>query len=120
MPAVGEKLGDWGEQAACDFLTSSGYEIVTRNYRTARGEIDIIARDGDTLVFVEVKTAKSLRMGHPTTWVTPKKQQQIGAMAAAYLAEKQLIDVECRFDVIGVVRRRAKPEIKHIINAFWI
>ncbi|HHL73329.1 MAG TPA: YraN family protein [Bacteroidetes bacterium] len=120
MAVRGKKLGAWGEQAACSYLAGKGYEIVQRNYRTARGEIDIIAREGATLIFVEVKTATSLRMGDPVTWVTPKKQQQIAMMASLYLAENELVDINCRFDVIGVVRSGEQAVIEHIINAFWI
>ncbi len=120
MAVRDKKLGAWGEQAACSYLAGKGYDIVQCNYRTARGEIDIIAREGTTIVFVEVKTATSLRMGSPVTWVTPKKQQQIAMMASLYLAENELVDIDCRFDVIGVVRSGGEAVIEHIVNAFWV
>lgn len=115
-----KSLGDWGESQAAAFLLKKGYSIKKKNYRKGRGELDIIAETGDTLVFVEVKTASSDTMGPPQSWVTPQKQQQIGRVAQEYLYEIDADDIECRFDVIGVKKVGSTAKIIHIENAFWL
>ena len=80
----------------------AGYDILERNYRAIRGEIDVIAQDGDFIVFVEVKTRRSLKFGLPQTAVTTQKQRQISKVALAYLQAKNLFDAPCRFDVISI------------------
>jgi putative endonuclease len=114
-----KRLGARGEDVAASYLQKKGIHILQRNYRREFGEIDIVARDGKTLVFVEVKTASTNHYGLPEEWVTERKQRQIARMAAAYLQEYQLRDVDCRFDVVTVNRTR-NDEINHIQNAFWI
>jgi len=114
------RVGREGEEQAARFLTAKGYRLLERNYRGERGEIDIIAQQGSTLVFVEVKTAKGLRFGEPETWVTPRKQQQIGKVAAKYLQEHDITDMDCRFDVVAIARRGARWQITHLENAFWL
>ena len=114
-------FGDWGEQRAAAYLTAQGCKIIKRNFRLGQlGEIDLIAEDQGTLVFVEVKTQSSEAMGDAAAWVTPKKQRQIGKMAAAYLAFNQIEDRDCRFDVVVVARSAQGVEIRHIPNAFWL
>lgn len=113
-------LGSWGEQRAAEYLEKLGYQIIIRNFRHGHGEIDIIADDEGTLVFVEVKTQKSEAMGEAFTWVTRKKQRQIGRVALAYLTVNNIIDRDCRFDVIAVAKGLNGVEIKHIPNAFWL
>jgi len=110
------RKGASGEDAAIEYLLTKGYEVITRNYRARRGEIDCIARDPDgrTLVFVEVKAAYSGSAGHPLSWVTPSKQRTIAGMARLYLAEHGITSVPCRFDVIAV----AGGKIDHLRNAF--
>jgi len=116
-----KEIGRKGEQKAAEFLTHKGYRILKQNYRWARGEIDIVARDGDTLVFVEVKTkAGSSDFGEPETWVTPRKQQQIGQVALRYLQENEIVDTDCRFDVVAVTYKQGQWRLKHIENAFWL
>jgi len=111
--------GNRGEELAAKFLLRKGFRILERNYRSRRGEIDIIARKGKTLAFVEVKTDRTGRFGAPKGWVTLRKQRQIAKMASKYLQEKSLVGVDLRFDVIGISLREGKPEIEHIENAFW-
>lgn len=113
------KKGSLGEKIASDFLTQLGYEILKKNYQYGHGEIDIIAKDGDVLVFVEVKYRKSLEYGRPEFAITKSKQKQIRKIAEAYLYENQIKDQSCRIDVIAIVHLpKQKPEINHYINAF--
>ncbi|MYB95221.1 YraN family protein [Candidatus Poribacteria bacterium] len=91
-----------GESLAVAHLKARGYDILERNYRALRGEIDLIAQDGEFIVFVEVKTRRSLKFGLPQTAVTTQKQQQISKVALAYLQAKNLFDTPCRFDVIAI------------------
>ncbi len=95
-------LGKAGENAACEALRRRGYVILARGYRTRIGEIDIVARDGPTLVFVEVKARTSSRCGYPAEAVTLHKQAKITAMAEDYLARCGWHDRPCRFDVVAV------------------
>jgi len=115
-----QNLGNWGEQRAAEFLEQKGYKILTRNFRYGHGEIDLIADDHGMLVFVEVKTQRSDQMGDAFTWVTRRKQRQIGRVALAYLTVNHIEDRDCRFDVIAVARREDRVEINHIPNAFWL
>ena len=109
------RKGREGEEEAADYLVSQGYSIVSRNYRTNRGEIDCIARDPlGVLVFVEVKCAKSSALGSPAFWVTRPKQLKIARLARQYLAEHGLKNQRCRFDVITIY----KGKLDHIRNAF--
>ena len=107
-----------GEDLAVDHLEQLGYTIHKRNYRFHRGEIDIIAQDGDTLVFVEVKTRGSGAFGEPEEAVTIHKSSQIRKIARGYLFERKINDRECRFDVIAVDVVDGRPVIRHIENAF--
>ncbi len=91
-----------GESAAADYLKAHGYQILAQNYRFQRGEIDIIVQQEDRIVFVEVKTRRSLKFGLPQHAVTLKKQRQISKIALAYLQSQDLMDVPCRFDVIAI------------------
>ena len=91
-----------GESLALKHLKARGCEILAQNYRIRRGEIDLIARDGEFIVFVEVKTRRSLRFGLPQAAVTLQKQRQISKVALAYLQAQNLLDAPCRFDVIAI------------------
>jgi putative endonuclease len=114
-----QALGRSGEDAALEYLIGKKYAIVETRYRRHRGEIDIIARDGATFVFVEVKTRTSAAYGRPEEAVTPAKQQQIRRVAQGYLFERRLGSPLCRFDVLAV-RRGDDGEfcIEHFRNAF--
>ena len=91
-----------GESLAAKHLKARGYRILAQNYRSRRGEIDLIARDGEFVVFVEVKTRRSLKFGLPQAAVTLQKQRQISKVALAYLQSRNLLDAPCRFDVIAI------------------
>ena len=112
-------LGKSGEEVALHYLEKNKYRIIARSFRMFRGEIDIIAYDRKTLVFVEVKTRKSRDFGFPEESVTPNKQRQIIKIAEGFLAKNNLQNVECRFDVVSVLFRVDKGySIHHIKNAF--
>jgi putative endonuclease len=95
-----------------------GYRILEQNYRTVLGEIDIIARDRDTLVFVEVKARTSWRYGNPKSAVTPRKQRKISMVALHYLKSTAQSRVKARFDVVAIHSASAAPQIELIKNAF--
>jgi putative endonuclease len=112
-----------GEDAAARFLTRSGFEIVDKNVRTRAGEIDLIARDGKTLVFVEVKTLRDLVEGDPPqAAVNTRKQNRLGKLATGYLKSKRIRQTPCRFDVVSVIfnEEGAVKAIRHIPNAFSV
>ena len=119
-PHSNTSFGRAGEQLAADYLASAGMQIMERNFRIREGEIDLIAMDGVTLVFVEVKSGHTAAFGEPETWVNPRKQRQIGKVAAAYLQMKEIENVDCRFDVVAISFEKGRPHIKHIQNAFWL
>jgi putative endonuclease len=95
-------LGKAGEDRACRELERRGYAILARRYRTRLGEIDIVARDGPTIVFVEVKARTCARYGEPAEAVTLHKQAKVVAMAEDYLARRHLHGAPCRFDVVAI------------------
>lgn len=118
MSRHGNDIGRMGEELAARYLSKAGYEIISRNYREKFGEIDIIARDGSMLVFIEVKTRKSKRFGHPLEAITSHKQHQISKAATAYLSRNGLLDAPARFDVIGIGIDNGEPDVVHLRHAF--
>lgn len=112
------KTGAQGEEIAAHYLLSKKYEIVQRNYRCRYGEIDIIARRKNVLVFTEVKTRRSDAFGSALEAVSLKKQRSISAVAQEYLQHNRLCGNAARFDVIAVHLHDGYPEIEHIKNAF--
>ncbi|MEM5770556.1 MAG: YraN family protein [Bacillota bacterium] len=114
-----QSLGKKGEEVARAFLESRGYKVETVNYRTPAGEIDIVARDKAVMVFVEVKTRKSLTFGLPYEAVHFHKQAKIRRVAMQYLAEKAVSCRGMRFDVISILISPAGDyQIEHLVNAF--
>lgn len=112
-------LGLRGEDLALSHLKRFGYRIVGQGYRKLRGEIDIVAYDGETLVFVEVKTRTGTEFGSPEESVTPGKQRQIRRIALAFLTERNLGDVDCRFDVVSILFDECgKWTLTHFKDAF--
>ena len=95
-------LGKTGEDIACRELRRRGYEILTRRFRTRLGELDIVARDGATIVFVEVKTRTNAKFGTPSEAVTALKQRKVCLMASDYLHRQGLYNRPCRFDVVAI------------------
>ena len=107
-------LGRAGELKAEEFLKKKGFKILKTNYKTHCGEIDIIALDGECLVFVEVKTRSSEEFGLPSEAVTIKKQEKYFKVALEFLQREKKLDSQCRFDVIEI----ENGQINHIIDAF--
>jgi putative endonuclease len=115
------RLGEIGEELACAELERRGYVILARRYRTRVGEIDIVARDGPTVVFVEVKTRENVAFGHPAEAVTWWKQQRIAAMAADFRVRRRMTMAPCRFDVVAITwPRDGRPGVEIIRGAFAI
>ena len=111
-------LGRWGEEEAERFLRRAGYKILARNYRTPVGELDIVARHGKLLVFIEVKTRRSLAFGTPQEAVGPTKQRQIVRAAQWYLNSGNGKGLQPRFDVIAVRPGDNGALIEHLQDAF--
>lgn len=111
------KTGDEGEALAVEFLEEKGYRIIDRNFHFGRlGEIDIIAMDGDVVVFVEVKYSRSLKYGYPEQRITRNKLQKLRKAADGWLMKKGIEDAPCRLDVIGILNMDGHPEITHLEN----
>jgi putative endonuclease len=119
-----ESTGRRGERIAAAYLEAKGYVIVARNWRApeTRNEVDLIAEDGDCLVFVEVKTARTTGFGGPLGWITPRKQAAIARAAAAYRAVVQPRHREFRFDAItiGPPGQDRKRVLTHVAAAFTL
>lgn len=111
-------LGRSGEEAALKFLKSKGYRILSRNYKSKLGEIDIIAEDKDTVCFVEVKTRSSDKFGLPQEALSNFKQRQIAKTALGFLKENRLLERKARFDAVSVTWEGDSPQIDLITNAF--
>jgi putative endonuclease len=113
-------LGSYGESLARLYLKNHGYRILEENFRNKLGEIDLIAQDGKTICFVEVKTRQSLDQGQPYEAVTPWKIRKLSQMATFYLKHKyHSLEIPSRFDVISIVHdKTGTPNIQHIKNAF--
>ena len=114
-----QTLGELGETLACDELRRRGYAILERRYRTRYGEIDIVARHGDVLVFVEVKARAGDAFGTGAEAVTEYKQRRVARMAADFLARRRLHDRPCRFDVVSVAVGGERARIEVIPGAFY-
>lgn len=112
------ELGVKGEILALDFLEKKGFTILETNWRFGKTEIDLIARDGHTLIIVEVKTRTGSRFGFPEQAVTAEKQRNIALAAEEYL-EQHNLDMDVRFDVVAITYEDGKPEIHHIPDAFF-
>jgi putative endonuclease len=113
-----QQYGAQSESLAARLLKRRGYTILETNYRTPLGEIDIIARDRDTIVFVEVKARRSLGFGGPKWAVTPKKQRKISMVALYYLKTTRQSQAKARFDVVAIRSLTEPPQVEIIQNAF--
>ncbi len=114
-----DRLGAWGEDLAVTHLRAAGMTVLARNWRCAHGELDVIAVDGSTIVFCEVKTRSGLGFGSPAESLVPAKVRRIRRLAAAWLAEAGQGWSELRFDVISVLRLPgAEPVVEHLRGAF--
>lgn len=112
-----QSLGREGERAAEKYLRGLGYKILARNFRTRFGEVDIVARDGDCLVFVEVKTRSGSGYGLPEEAVTRDKQRHLIRAAQIYLSQKKMPNVLWRIDVVALVLEEAGFVVRHLQNA---
>lgn len=119
-----DDLGRLGEECAARYLTDAGYLVVARNWRCAQGEIDLVTRLGDELVFVEVKTRSSVRFGHPFEAITIEKLARLRRLAAAWCEESHATAgtprwLRIRIDVVGVVAAPGEaPVIEHLRGVF--
>lgn len=113
-----QSFGKSGEDIAGQELQRRGYAILARGYRSRFGEIDIIAKDGQTIVFIEVKTRNGDEFGGGAAAVTPWKQRRIAQMAVDYLSRNKLHDKPCRFDVVTVDIKDGAPQIVVYTSAF--
>ena len=118
MTEARQTLGKRGEDLACRELERRGYAIVARRFRVRSGELDIVARDGATLVFVEVKARAGRRFGEAAEAVTPLKQLRMARLAGEYLVRHGIPDCACRFDVVSIHFDGAAADIQVIQNAF--
>ena len=113
-----QKFGKEGEDIAVGELERRGYEILARRYRTRYGEIDIVASDEGTIVFIEVKARATAEFGTAAEAVTAQKQRRLASMATDYLARNHLIDRPCRFDVVAIDGLGESMEITVYAGAF--
>ncbi len=112
------KIGDEGEKIAENYLLRQGYIILQKNFVYNHGEIDIIAKDGNVLVFVEVKMRRNIFFGEPEEAVTAKKQKLLRRTAEGYVQQNNILDAECRFDVVSIVMNNGRAECKLLQNCF--
>jgi putative endonuclease len=113
-------VGKAGEEVAVQYLCQQGYQILERNYRCRLGEIDLIARDGRTLAFIEVKTRRSQRFGPAAAAVTLEKQRHLIKASQVYLIQKREAHALCRFDVVTIEMDAQTPRIELIKDAFQL
>ncbi len=118
MTADRRALGKSGEKLAVAFLKKKGYRILSVNFRTRSGEIDIIAEHKNIIIFIEVKSRSTDSFGSPVQAVTPRKQRQISKVALEYISIHNFFDTDARFDVISIYYQNKKAVIDHILNAF--
>ena len=112
------ELGVFGEDLAFKKIKRLGYKKILRNYRCPLGEVDLIAKDGDTLVFIEIKTRKGRPIGYAKEAVNARKKRQLSKVALAYMKSNNCCDIKARFDVVAISLGRGEPEIEVIKNAF--
>jgi putative endonuclease len=121
VPSARDELGRRGEDEAAKYLRGLGYRIVGRRERVLRGDIDIVALDGRTVVFVEVRSRSDTAHGHPAETVGHAKQRRVAELAAAYIRRHRLEDASVRIDVVAVTfpaEGRGAPVVDHYQNAF--
>jgi putative endonuclease len=118
MSTARVNLGKTGEDLACRELEGRGYAVVARRYRRRGGELDIIARDGPTLVFVEVKTRETHDFGEAAEAVTSLKRRRMMQLALDYMTRHRLVGSPCRFDVVSIHLEAGQPVVEVFQNAF--
>ena len=112
-----KQTGQQGENIAAAYLSEQGYRIVARNWVCPTGELDIVAQNGDTLIFVEVRTRRGDRFGTAAESITPAKQARLVELAQTYLQDIPLPHPAWRIDVIAVQLSQGIPQVNHIENA---
>lgn len=112
------ELGTKGEELAVDFLIKNGYDILDRNYRFDKAEVDIIAQKDTILAIIEVKTRSTIDFGNPQDFVKPKQIQRLVKAVDEYVIINEL-DVEVRFDIIAIIKEGKGFKIEHLENAFY-
>ncbi|OGW80568.1 MAG: YraN family protein [Omnitrophica bacterium RIFCSPLOWO2_12_FULL_44_17] len=115
-----KETGNLGEDIATEYLKRRGYKIIQRNCRSPFGEIDLVAQDGNTLVFVEVKTRHGCEFGFPEEAVHQKKREQLIRLATWYLMKHTKKEMPVRFDILAVELKTGEPEIRLIQNAIEV
>jgi putative endonuclease len=118
MPSKDQQFGKESESITVLYLKKQGYKIIEQNYRTKLGEIDIIAKEKNTIVFIEVKSRKSGSYGNPKYAVTPKKMRKISMVALYFLKITNQSGAKARFDVVSISPGKGRPDIEIIKNAF--
>ena len=115
-----KQLGNRGELLAAEFLEKLGYKILHRQLRGRFGELDLVALDGETVVFIEVKTRSNSAAGHPTESITPSKQAHMSRAALEFLKKRRWLNHRSRFDVVAIIwpTDGQPPKIEHYISAF--
>jgi putative endonuclease len=113
-----KEIGQRGENLAVAYLQNLGYKVLERNYRCKLGEVDIIARDNDTLVFIEVRTRSSLDFGLPQESINRRKRHQISKVALEFMLRKKMKNIPARFDVVAISLEPGKEKVDHIKDAF--
>ncbi len=111
-------LGKKGEKLAVDFLVEKGYDILEKNYRYLKSEVDIIAQKENIVVAVEVKTRSTPEFGNPQDFVKPKQMQSLVKAIDHYVVNNDL-DVEVRFDIVAIVTNKLGTKIEHLEDAFY-
>jgi len=115
MVDIRKKLGNRGEKIAAKFLRKQGYQIIEKNYHSRLGEIDIVAKEDESIVFVEVKTRCSTDFGLPEEALSYDKRRRLSKLALGYLAHRRIKDINCRFDVVSILMDNKKvSKVKHI------
>ncbi|MBG0790559.1 MAG: YraN family protein [Desulfovibrionaceae bacterium] len=117
-PSTARRTGDLGEDAAARYLETRGFRVLDRNWRFRQWELDLVCRDGDTVVFVEVKTRRANSMASPGEALTPKKRARLVRAAGQYLTRHDLWDEPCRFDLAAVTDTGTSMDVELVENAF--
>ena len=113
-----KEIGQKGENLAVEYLQKLGYKVLERNYRCKLGEVDIIALNNDTLVFIEVRTRSSLDFGLPQESINRRKRHQISKVALEFMLRKKMKNIPARFDVVAISLEPGKEKVDHIKDAF--
>jgi putative endonuclease len=118
---IPDRLGPQGERMAAEYLQRQGYQILEKNFRVKPGEIDLIARDGDTLCFVEVKARRGEDFGEGSEAIATLKKRKLCQAALMYMTRHKLTDAKARFDIVSIqMKRDGKAELELIKNAFEV